>query len=175
MKFSPSVHCQDMRPEAQIRRKWIQASILQQELRTERAGRYTTHGMRTSWMSRDRKACVCKLLLGRTRKVRAYGPMIESEELMNLSPDNREGVKQGRAEACDHCRIQPRSIGTLCIPCDRATKGGPRLKELQPDSASFKSCKFTTQMLVIREAHRLFLSANTVPERMGESKRHPIV
>ncbi|KAF5341904.1 hypothetical protein D9611_001976 [Ephemerocybe angulata] len=57
----------------------------------------------------------------------------------------REGVKLGRVEGCEHCRLQPRSVGTLCIPCDRATRGGPRLRELNPDGATFKNLR--TQFL----------------------------
>ncbi|KAJ2917360.1 hypothetical protein MD484_g3079, partial [Candolleomyces efflorescens] len=32
-------------------------------------------------------------------------------------------------------------MGNLCIPCDRATRGGPRLRELKPDGATFKSLR----------------------------------
>ncbi|TEB34610.1 hypothetical protein FA13DRAFT_1491737 [Coprinellus micaceus] len=62
----------------------------------------------------------------------------------------REGVKQGRTEACDLCKIQPRSVGSLCIPCERSARGGPRLRELNPDGATFKSLR--TQFLSEWEA-----------------------
>ncbi|KAJ2932509.1 hypothetical protein H1R20_g4585, partial [Candolleomyces eurysporus] len=53
----------------------------------------------------------------------------------------REGVKQGRVDGCEHCKVQPRSMGSLCIPCDRASRGGPRLRELHPDGATFKALR----------------------------------
>jgi len=51
----------------------------------------------------------------------------------------REGVRVGQVEGCELCEVQPRIVGTMCIPCDRLIRAGPRLRELGPDSQVFKN------------------------------------
>ncbi|EAU83113.2 hypothetical protein CC1G_11639 [Coprinopsis cinerea okayama7 len=53
----------------------------------------------------------------------------------------KEGVRVGLVPACDQCKTQPRSVGSFCIPCERQTRGGPRLRELNPDGAAFKNLR----------------------------------
>ena len=45
----------------------------------------------------------------------------------------------GQVEGCELCEVQPRIVGTMCIPCDRLIRAGPRLRELGPDSQVFKN------------------------------------
>jgi len=56
----------------------------------------------------------------------------------------REGVRQGQVDGCELCEVQPRIAGTMCIPCDRLVRAGPRLRELGPDSKVFKNCEWTS-------------------------------
>ena len=51
----------------------------------------------------------------------------------------REGVRVGQVEGCEFCEVQPRIVGTMCIPCDRLIRAGSRLRELSPDSQVFKN------------------------------------
>ncbi|KAF8150096.1 hypothetical protein B0H34DRAFT_667316 [Crassisporium funariophilum] len=53
----------------------------------------------------------------------------------------RDGVRQGEVEGCELCGVQPRIAGTMCIPCDRLVRAGPRLKELNPDGAAYKNLR----------------------------------
>jgi len=48
-------------------------------------------------------------------------------------------VRLGQAEACELCEVQPRIVGSMCIPCDRLVRVEPRLKELNPDGKAFKN------------------------------------
>ena len=61
----------------------------------------------------------------------------------------REGVLQGQVEGCELCGMQPRMVGTMCIPCDRLVGVGPRLKELNVDGALFKNRKLPAVYLQI--------------------------
>ena len=60
----------------------------------------------------------------------------------------REGVLQGQVESCELCGMQPRMVGTMCIPCDRLVCVGPRLKELNVDGSLFKNRKFPAGYLL---------------------------
>ncbi|EDR09814.1 uncharacterized protein LACBIDRAFT_318003 [Laccaria bicolor S238N-H82] len=53
----------------------------------------------------------------------------------------KEGVRLGQVEGCQKCAIQPRTVGPLCIPCDRRESVGPRLRELNADGSTFKSLR----------------------------------
>ncbi|KAF8910518.1 hypothetical protein CPB84DRAFT_1812678 [Gymnopilus junonius] len=53
----------------------------------------------------------------------------------------REGVRLGQVEACELCDIQPRTVGTTCIPCDRLVRTEPRLRELNADGKTFKNLR----------------------------------
>ncbi|TFK27462.1 hypothetical protein FA15DRAFT_723863 [Coprinopsis marcescibilis] len=53
----------------------------------------------------------------------------------------RDGVRLGKAPGCDFCKVQPRSVGELCLACERQSRGNPRLRELKPDGATFKNLR----------------------------------
>ncbi|CAA7269534.1 unnamed protein product [Cyclocybe aegerita] len=53
----------------------------------------------------------------------------------------REGVRQGQVDGCELCEVQPRIVGTMCIPCDRVMRAGPRLRELSRDANLFKNLR----------------------------------
>ncbi|KAF9533958.1 hypothetical protein CPB83DRAFT_782603 [Crepidotus variabilis] len=53
----------------------------------------------------------------------------------------RDGVRLGQVEGCELCEAQPRIVGTMCIPCDRLVKTGPRLREMNPNSQVFKNLR----------------------------------
>ncbi|KAH6913473.1 hypothetical protein BKA70DRAFT_1262984 [Coprinopsis sp. MPI-PUGE-AT-0042] len=53
----------------------------------------------------------------------------------------REGVRVGIVAGCSQCKVQPKSVGNFCIPCERQSRGAPRLRELKPDGATFKSVR----------------------------------
>ncbi|KAF9479969.1 hypothetical protein BDN70DRAFT_857581 [Pholiota conissans] len=53
----------------------------------------------------------------------------------------KEGVRLGQVEACDLCKIQPRTVGTLCITCDRRVCAEPQMRELGSDSKAFKNLR----------------------------------
>ena len=61
----------------------------------------------------------------------------------------REGVLQGQVESCELCGMQPRMVGTMCIPCDRLVCVGPRLKELNVDGSLFKNRKLSCCLSVL--------------------------
>lgn len=56
-------------------------------------------------------------------------------ELNNL----REGVRLGQVEGCDLCSSQPRTVGSLCITCDRRVCAEPQLREVSSDGKLYKS------------------------------------
>ena len=58
---------------------------------------------------------------------------------MRLRPDFREGVRQHITEGCGSCNTLPRTVGDLCISCDRRSRIGPRIRELKVDGSAFKN------------------------------------
>ncbi|KAF7771804.1 hypothetical protein Agabi119p4_6115 [Agaricus bisporus var. burnettii] len=52
-----------------------------------------------------------------------------------------KGVLQNRAAGCTRCMVQPQVLGGLCIACDRRSRVGPRLQELNQDSSTFKDLR----------------------------------
>ncbi|KAF9439756.1 hypothetical protein P691DRAFT_607665, partial [Macrolepiota fuliginosa MF-IS2] len=47
-------------------------------------------------------------------------------------------VRQVRGAGCKQCGAQPSAVGELCVTCDRRARAGPRLRELNPDSSTFR-------------------------------------
>ena len=68
-------------------------------------------------------------------------PILSPSRSLRGSFFRREGVLQGQVESCELCGMQPRMVGTMCIPCDRLVCVGPRLKELNVDGSLFKNRK----------------------------------
>ncbi|KAF8183437.1 hypothetical protein BJ912DRAFT_1023227 [Pholiota molesta] len=50
----------------------------------------------------------------------------------------KEGVRLAQVEGCDLCRTQPRTVGTLCITCDRRVCAEPQMRELSSDGKASK-------------------------------------
>ncbi|PPQ92586.1 hypothetical protein CVT25_007278 [Psilocybe cyanescens] len=53
----------------------------------------------------------------------------------------REGVRLGQVDKCELCETQPRTVGTMCIPCDRVVRIEPQLRELSSDSKTFRNLR----------------------------------
>ncbi|KAF9440534.1 hypothetical protein P691DRAFT_793327 [Macrolepiota fuliginosa MF-IS2] len=51
------------------------------------------------------------------------------------------GVRQGQVAGCARCGVQPSTVGELCVACDRRARAGPKLRELNPDSSTFKNLR----------------------------------
>lgn len=61
--------------------------------------------------------------------------------LTSAQSHTRSMYRLGQVEGCQKCAIQPRTVGPLCIPCDRRESVGPRLRELNADGSTFKSLR----------------------------------
>ncbi|KAF8896053.1 hypothetical protein BD779DRAFT_1608447 [Infundibulicybe gibba] len=53
----------------------------------------------------------------------------------------QDGVRLGQVEGCEHCNIQPRTVGTLCIACERRARAGTRLRPLNLTGTTFKNVR----------------------------------
>ncbi|THU94584.1 hypothetical protein K435DRAFT_668206 [Dendrothele bispora CBS 962.96] len=53
----------------------------------------------------------------------------------------KEGVRKGQVQGCTVCGTQPRSIGELCITCERSNAGKTRFRELDNNGATFKQVR----------------------------------
>ncbi|KJA16180.1 hypothetical protein HYPSUDRAFT_47611 [Hypholoma sublateritium FD-334 SS-4] len=53
----------------------------------------------------------------------------------------KEGVRLGQVEGCDLCSSQPRTVGSLCITCDRRVCAEPQLREVSSDGKLYKSIR----------------------------------
>uniref|UniRef100_A0A8H7Y2D8 PARP catalytic domain-containing protein n=1 Tax=Psilocybe cubensis TaxID=181762 RepID=A0A8H7Y2D8_PSICU len=53
----------------------------------------------------------------------------------------REGVRLGQVDKCELCEVQPRTVGTMCIPCDRVVRVEPQLRELSSGSTTYKNLR----------------------------------
>ncbi|KAF5367730.1 hypothetical protein D9758_009883 [Tetrapyrgos nigripes] len=53
----------------------------------------------------------------------------------------KEAVRKGEVQGCDACGIQPRSIGDLCINCDRNGSGKTKMRELNMNGSTFKQVR----------------------------------
>ncbi|KAK7458112.1 hypothetical protein VKT23_010020 [Stygiomarasmius scandens] len=63
----------------------------------------------------------------------------------------KEGVRKGQVRGCDVCKVRPRSIGELCITCDRSAAGRTRFRELDNNGATFKQVR--SQFISEWESH----------------------
>ncbi|THV01266.1 hypothetical protein K435DRAFT_836892 [Dendrothele bispora CBS 962.96] len=53
----------------------------------------------------------------------------------------KEGVRKGQVQGCTVCGIQPRSIGELCINCERTNAGKTSFRELDSNGATFRQVR----------------------------------
>ncbi|GLB40707.1 hypothetical protein LshimejAT787_0805780 [Lyophyllum shimeji] len=53
----------------------------------------------------------------------------------------KEGVLQGVVQACESCEILPRTVGALCIACDRRAHSQGSIRELRPNGRTFRNYK----------------------------------
>ncbi|KAF8072196.1 hypothetical protein FPV67DRAFT_925682 [Lyophyllum atratum] len=51
----------------------------------------------------------------------------------------KEGVLQGIVEACETCKTLPRTVGALCIPCDRRAHSQGSFRELRANGRTFRN------------------------------------
>lgn len=59
--------------------------------------------------------------------------------------------------------VQPQVLGGLCIACDRRSRVGPRLQELNQDSSTFKDRKFMTATQSFDDLTDDVYSTNAIP------------
>ncbi|KAF9463919.1 hypothetical protein BDZ94DRAFT_1217417 [Collybia nuda] len=53
----------------------------------------------------------------------------------------KEAVRRGTILGCDNCNTQPRTVGDLCIACDRVARTEARIRELDADGTIFKNLR----------------------------------
>ena len=76
-------------------------------------------------------------------------------------------MRQRIVEGCDSCSIQPRTVGDLCIPCDRRSRMAPRIRELKVDRPAFKNCLSTILHGMTDSLPLSPSSTSTISQRMG--------
>ena len=65
----------------------------------------------------------------------------------------RDGVRSGQVEGCEYCLALPRTVGTMCIACDRLVRTEPRLRELGQDTKLFKNRKWKINIRIWEGAY----------------------